>query len=313
MSQPWFPFYVGDYVRDTGRLTTEGHGAYLLLMLDYWANGAPPDDDEILASIARLSLEAWLKLRSKLVPFFSITDGRWTHKRIEKERQIAAEKHEKRVTAGKAGGEAKAKNKQNSSIATSNADALLYQSQPQPQPLKKELSRSIEVDRPASAQIDLEEAIAAKVKPETSRFEEFWTAYPRREGPNPRKPAESKFNALVKTGLDPEMLINAAKKLAMDENGRGNIGTRFIPQAVTWLNQQRWSDHAAVAALADAAGTTVSELQLESAVKFYARTRVWSRHAGPEPGLTGCKVPAELLAKYGLAPDGRKATAFESA
>jgi hypothetical protein len=31
-----------------------------------------------------------------------------------------------------------------------------------------------------------------------SRFEEFWKAYLRRDGPNPRKPAQAKFNALEK-------------------------------------------------------------------------------------------------------------------
>lgn len=80
-----------------------------------------------------------------------------------------------------------------------------------------------------------------------SRFEEFWQSYPRRDGPNPRKPAEQRFETLVKSGVDPQTMIDAAKKLSSDEQGRGNIGTRFIPQALTWLNQQRWSDHAAVA------------------------------------------------------------------
>jgi uncharacterized protein YdaU (DUF1376 family) len=312
MSQPWFPFYVGDYVRDTARLTTEGHGAYLLLMLDYWANGAPPDDDETLASIARLSPEAWLRLRQKLAPFFQITDGKWLHKRIEKEREIAEEKHQKRVNAGKAGGEAKAKNQQSSSNASPELPALPYQSQPQPQPLKEALSRS--KDRPVSApdpdQIDLEEAIAAKSARKPSRFDEFWQAYPRRDGPNPRKPAESRFNTLVKTGLDPEMLIAEAKKLAVEEGKRGNVGTRFIPQAATWLNQQRWSDHAAVAFLvaemspADRAKAEAE--QLEKAVEFFARSGVWSRHAGASPDLPGCRASPALLAKYGLAPDGRK-------
>ena len=168
--------------------------------------------------------------------------------------------------------------------------------------------RSRSVDRSASdpRQIDLEEAIAAKRSAEPSRFDEFWQAYPRRDGPNPRKPAETRFNSLVKTGLDPQMLIDAARKLASDEQARGNVGTRYIPQACTWLNQQRWSDHAAVAALQTIAGGEGEEFQLESAVKFYARTRVWSRHAGPEPGLTGCRASAELLAKYGLAIDGRR-------
>lgn len=143
MSQPWFPFYVGDYLRDTGRLTTEAHGAYLLLILDYWANGAPPDDDETLSSIARLSLPAWLAMRQRLAPFFEIEGGTWKHGRIEKELRIAAEKHQKRVDAGRDGGKAKAKAKQCSSNATamlehcsSKTVAKPYQPQPQSQSQK---------------------------------------------------------------------------------------------------------------------------------------------------------------------------------
>jgi uncharacterized protein YdaU (DUF1376 family) len=89
MSRPWFPFYVGDYTRDTARLTTEAHGAYLLLMLDYWVNGAPPDDDETLATITKLPLAIWKKRRPALVKFFKIKDGQWTHARIEKEKEKA--------------------------------------------------------------------------------------------------------------------------------------------------------------------------------------------------------------------------------
>lgn len=293
MSRPWFPFYVGDYVRDTARLTTEGHGAYLLLMLDYWANGAPPDDDETLSSIARLPLEQWVKLRSKIAPFFDVADGRWSHGRIEKELAAAEEKHKKRVNAGKAGGEAKAKNKHSSSIATSNADALPYQSQPQSQ--KEESSSSV--------------APATRPK-EPSRFDEFWKAYPRRKGDNPRKTAEGKFNALVKTGLDPQMLIDAIRQYAIDKVDK--IGTEFIPMASTWLNQQRWTDHAAVAAL-QALGGEAAQFPIEDAVKMFAKGGYWSRHAGPAPGLIGCKASPDLLAKYGLLPDGRKMPPREAA
>lgn len=91
MSRPWFPFYVGDYVKDTARLTTEAHGAYLLLMLDYWVNGAPPDDDEVLATITKLPVTIWKKRRPSLVKFFKVKDGIWTHTRIEKEKVKAEE------------------------------------------------------------------------------------------------------------------------------------------------------------------------------------------------------------------------------
>jgi uncharacterized protein YdaU (DUF1376 family) len=138
MSQPWFSFWVGDYLKDTARLSTEAHGAYLLLILDYWTSGAPPDDDETLSSIARLSLEQWHKLRHKLEPFFVVTNGRWTHNRIEKELEISEKKHKNRVDAGKAGGNAKANGKQCSSNASSKNLAKPYQSQSQSQSHLKE-------------------------------------------------------------------------------------------------------------------------------------------------------------------------------
>lgn len=55
------PLYVGDYLGDTQRLTTEQHGAYLLLILDYWRNGPAPDDDLVLQQITKLNKAGWKK------------------------------------------------------------------------------------------------------------------------------------------------------------------------------------------------------------------------------------------------------------
>ena len=73
-------------------------------------------------------------------------------------------------------------------------------------------------------------------------FQRSKAAYPRREGANPWQPAQKKFETLVKSGVDPAEIIAAAEKLAQDEAARGNIGTRFIPQAVTWLKEHRFAD-----------------------------------------------------------------------
>jgi Protein of unknown function (DUF1376) len=48
-ARPWMPFYVGDYLRDTMHLTQAQHGAYVLLILHYWAHGGLPADDLRLA------------------------------------------------------------------------------------------------------------------------------------------------------------------------------------------------------------------------------------------------------------------------
>lgn len=129
-------------------------------------------------------------------------------------------------------------------------------------------------------------SVAKATRPSTSdRFDDFWQEYPRRDGPNPRKPAEQKFASLVKSGLDPQTMIEGAKKLASDERSRGNIGTRFIPQAVTWLNQQRWSDHAAVAMLQALAIAEQHPVQANK-VRVEADTpqwQAWTQHLGRPP------------------------------
>lgn len=102
-SDTWMPFYVGDYLSATGRLTTEQHGAYLLILLDYWKNGPPPNDDGVLAALARLSPSAWKKAKPALLAFFESKDGLLIQRRVEKERGRAAEISAERSEAGKAG------------------------------------------------------------------------------------------------------------------------------------------------------------------------------------------------------------------
>jgi uncharacterized protein YdaU (DUF1376 family) len=123
----WMPFYVGDYLSATGRLTTEQHGAYLLLLLDYWKNGPPPNNDAVLAQIARMSAKAWSKAKPVLLSFFEERDGHLIQNRVERERERVAEVVEKRSKAGKASAAARAKTQQNGNTCSTHVETNGHQ------------------------------------------------------------------------------------------------------------------------------------------------------------------------------------------
>src|SRR3990167_2444121 len=99
---PWFKFYPGDYLADTQRLTQAQHGAYLLLLIEYYATGEPPpDNDEVLAAIARCSVEVWRSgQRSPCRRFFDIREDKWFHGRVEIE--LEKRRNERKARQGAA-------------------------------------------------------------------------------------------------------------------------------------------------------------------------------------------------------------------
>lgn len=109
MSKPdtWMPLYIGDYLKDTARLSTEQHGAYLLLIMDYWSNGPLPDDDDALANVTKLSRALWKKHRGTLQQFFDVSNGCWNHKRIDEEYARALANNAAQRTNGAKGGRPK--------------------------------------------------------------------------------------------------------------------------------------------------------------------------------------------------------------
>ena len=138
----WMPLYIADYLSATSRLTTEQHGAYLLLIMDYWKNGAPPDNDQVLAQITKLSPDAWSNARTMLQTFFEVMDGLWVQHRIESEMVKAQHNKQVNVKRGKAGAEARWKEKNAPSIDEASsevcsADSTSPSPSPSPSPTSK--------------------------------------------------------------------------------------------------------------------------------------------------------------------------------
>jgi uncharacterized protein YdaU (DUF1376 family) len=131
----WMPLYIGDYLRDTGRLTTTHHGAYMLLLMDYWINGPPPDDDEALAAITKSTPFVWKKMRANLQIFFKIHNGFWHHKRINEEKEKTAQTIEKYKERSKKGNDAKRlKGLLEGSLEGEQKDSLEVPPSPSPSP-----------------------------------------------------------------------------------------------------------------------------------------------------------------------------------
>jgi uncharacterized protein YdaU (DUF1376 family) len=101
MRLPRMSLHIGDYRKDTGHLRAAGHGAYLLLIMHYWATGGLPDDDRQLATIACMSTKEWKHWGPIVRAFF---EPNMKHGRIEEEFGVALEKYERRAAAGKKGG-----------------------------------------------------------------------------------------------------------------------------------------------------------------------------------------------------------------
>jgi len=103
----WMPIWIGDYLADTRRLTTEQHGAYLLLIFDYWRQGPLPNDDAALAQIVGLPEGRWKKHRPTIERFFQLKGGQWHQKRIDREIEQALGHKAKMVGRAKKAAEAR--------------------------------------------------------------------------------------------------------------------------------------------------------------------------------------------------------------
>jgi hypothetical protein len=132
MSAPFMQLYVADYLGDTRHLTTEQHGAYLLLLMTMWrSEGRLPNDAKKLARITGCTASRWARIADDVLAFFDVDGDTLTNKRLMLELEKATEKSFQRASSGTKGGQAKAlkDNKQ----AVANASGLpCHSSEPEP-------------------------------------------------------------------------------------------------------------------------------------------------------------------------------------
>jgi uncharacterized protein YdaU (DUF1376 family) len=271
----YMPVVIGDYLKDTMRLTTEQHGAFFLILLDYWTKGAPPDDDETLASIARLPLDRWQKARPVLASFFKVEGGRWLNKRAEEELAAARAKSQKATESANKrwDGSSKSEPDANAHANASPEHMLETCSAPAPSPISK------------------------KDKITDSGFEEFWGAYPLKKS---RGQAERAYQSARKA-TDAATLLAGAKRYAADPSRK----PEFTKHAATWLNGKCWLDEparnqAGNGATAGSGGD--DESQWRARLRNYRARGFWPSQWGTRPEDGNKNIPARIYEDW---RDGR--------
>lgn len=107
---PAMPLFTDAYLADTRHLTTEEHGAYLLLLMCAWRSRecALVDDDGALARIAGLSPTKWRRMKPVIQHFFDIEGGLWRQAKLTSVYADVAARVARNRASGAKGGRARA-------------------------------------------------------------------------------------------------------------------------------------------------------------------------------------------------------------
>lgn len=130
MTLPWYPRDMGKYARDTGHLTLMEHGAFNLMLDYYYATGGlprvsnassnaslMPDHSRIYRLCKAMNKAEQDAVDNVLSLFFWLDEhGHYRNSKADKVIEEQTLKHERRVEAGRKGGQSKA-----GSNASSNA------------------------------------------------------------------------------------------------------------------------------------------------------------------------------------------------
>lgn len=72
-----------------------------------------------------------------------------------------------------------------------------------------------------------------------AKFDEAWRKYPKREGSNSEQAALRAWNARIREGIDPNVLVAAVVAYAAAMQAAGSVGTPYVKQMSTFFGRDR--------------------------------------------------------------------------
>lgn len=279
---PAIPIWTDSYLADTRHLSTEQHGAYMLLLMEAWRRPACslPDDDSILARLSGLG-DRWPENRETVMAFWD-RDGRrkeWTQKRLLKERDyVASKRRSQRDNA------ARRWNKSKKGDATAMPKGMPNRCQndaPTPTPTPTNIDMS---ETGVSNGSQAPKRTRAK-NTYTPEYEALWKAYPSTEGMGKM----DGFKAWQR--LTPEEQAQVMASLPAYKARLAKDPTRPVKHVQGYINGRMFESF-------NAGNVTQLETpaQWERRLTYARNNAVWSSDEwGPMPGHAGCRVPSDLI------------------
>jgi len=218
---------IGDYSKKAGRLSMAQHGAYTLLIDACYDREQFPTEHEAIDWTWASSTEEVEAVKFVLSKFFTLEDGRYVQSRIQEELN---DYHGKAETNARIARERETKRRE----SHTNRERTVNE----PPPNHKPLTTNQEPEE-SKALVPSDDGTGDY----SSEFEQFWKAYPKREGGNSKKGAFKAWKARLRAGAKADDLIMSASRYAEHMAVQGRIGTSFVKQASTFLGpDDHWQE-----------------------------------------------------------------------
>ncbi len=231
-----FGLFMEDFDRDTLHLSLEEQMIYVRALTYIWKHGFIPAEEKQFARLTGASmLRRWrlavVSVQSQLQEHAQL-QGMYTQKRVERDRQEylqnrAKERDKKRNQRGMSPG---------TDPGTPPGPIT------SPSPITSPNDSSNEESIPPDPQTN-EPNEPARPEYADWMFEDFKEYFPKRNLPHPWAKAEQTFKRLIEKGTELNLLLVGAVRYRQAMEAEDQIGTPYVCQATTFLNQERWKDY----------------------------------------------------------------------
>lgn len=101
---PALPLWTDSFIADTIHLDAAETGAYIMLLMVAWRRPTNdlPNDEKQLAKFTRCGLKQWRRISPSVMSFWTLEDGAWRQKKLDKVRRTVTLQTKQKSAAGKA-------------------------------------------------------------------------------------------------------------------------------------------------------------------------------------------------------------------